>query len=40
LAIGVSAGGLIQLYRIGDSGAKAVWGSTADLPEQSGHGDG
>lgn len=25
LAIAVSAGALIQLYRIGDSGAKAVW---------------
>jgi hypothetical protein len=36
LAIGVSTGGVIQLYRIGDSGAKAVWGTTADLPERSG----
>jgi hypothetical protein len=31
-AIGVSTGGVVQLYRIGDSGARAVWGSTADLP--------
>lgn len=26
LAIGVSTGGVVQLYRIGDSGAQAVWG--------------
>lgn len=38
LAIGVSTGGVVQLVRIGDSGAKAVWGSTADLPVQSGSG--
>jgi hypothetical protein len=38
LAIGVSTGGVIQLYRIGDSGAKAVWGNTADLPARSGSG--
>jgi len=30
VAIGVSAGGVVQLYRIGDSGAKAEWtGRTA-----------
>jgi hypothetical protein len=40
LAIAVSSGGMIQLYRIGESGAKAVWGSTADLPARSGGGDG
>jgi hypothetical protein len=40
LAIGVSTGGVVQLIRIGDSGAKAVWGSTADLPVQSGSGGG
>lgn len=40
LAIGVSTGGVVQLVRIGDSGAKAVWGSTADLPVQSGSGGG
>jgi hypothetical protein len=38
LAIGISTGGIVQLVRIGDSGAKAVWGSTADLPAQSGSG--
>ena len=28
LAVGVAAGGVVQLYRIGDSGAKSVWGNT------------
>jgi hypothetical protein len=27
-AVAVAVGGLIQLYRIGDSGAQAVWGDT------------
>jgi len=28
LAVGISVGGVVQLYRIGDSGAKSVWGNT------------
>jgi hypothetical protein len=28
LAIAVAVGGVVQLYRIGDSGAKTVWGGT------------
>jgi hypothetical protein len=28
LAVAVAAGGVVQLYRIGDSGAKSVWGNT------------
>jgi len=28
IAVGVSVGGVVQLYRIGDSGAKSVWGNT------------
>jgi hypothetical protein len=40
LAIGVSAGGVVQLYRIGDSGAKAVWSGVADLPVRGGSGGG
>lgn len=28
VAVGVAAGGVVQLYRIGDSGAKSVWGNT------------
>jgi heme A synthase len=28
VAVGVAAGGVVQLYRIGDSGAKSVWGDT------------
>jgi hypothetical protein len=38
LAVFVSVGGLVQLYRIGDSGAKAVWSGVADQPVQSGSG--
>jgi hypothetical protein len=36
LAIAVSVGGIVQLYRIGDSGAKAVWGGVADQPVHGG----
>jgi hypothetical protein len=28
VAVGVAVGGVVQLYRIGDSGAKSVWGNT------------
>ena len=28
IAVGVSVGGVVQLYRIGDSGAKSVWDNT------------
>jgi hypothetical protein len=40
LAIAVATGGVVQLVRIGDSGAKAVWGSTADLPDRTTSGGG
>jgi hypothetical protein len=36
LAVGVSVGGVTELYRIGESGAKAVWGGIANLPDRSG----
>jgi hypothetical protein len=32
VAIGVSTGTSIQLYRIGESGAKAAWGGVVDAP--------
>ena len=36
VAIAVATGTMVQLYRIGDSGAHAVWGGVADLPARSG----
>ncbi len=36
VAIAVSTGVSVQLYRIGQSGAKAVWSGVADLPPQGG----
>ena len=29
LAVAVAAANLVQVYRVGDSGAKAVWGDSA-----------
>lgn len=36
MAIGVSVGAMVQLYRIGDSGASAVWNYVHDLPSRGG----
>ncbi|MDT4951239.1 MAG: hypothetical protein QOJ37_3834 [Pseudonocardiales bacterium] len=38
IALAVSAGGVVQLYRIGDSGSKAVWGGIAEQPARGGGG--
>ncbi|MEU7923818.1 DUF2231 domain-containing protein [Micromonospora sp. NPDC049801] len=37
LAVVVAAANLVQVYRVGDSGAKAVWGNTPAA--SAGHGD-
>ncbi|MGW2626946.1 DUF2231 domain-containing protein [Micromonospora taraxaci] len=37
LAVVVAASNLVQVYRVGDSGAKAVWGNTPAA--STGHGD-
>lgn len=40
LAVVVAAGNLVQIYRVGDSGAKAVWGDTPAASAGQGDGDG
>ncbi len=39
LAVVVATANLVQLYRIGDSGAKAVWGDTPAATAEHGEGD-
>ncbi|SBT51334.1 DUF2231 domain-containing protein [Micromonospora auratinigra] len=39
LAVVVAAGNLVQVYRVGDSGAKAVWGDTPAATAGQGDGD-
>ncbi|MFG2053846.1 DUF2231 domain-containing protein [Micromonospora sp. NPDC048930] len=40
LAVVVAAANLVQLYRVGDTGAKAVWGNTPAATAGHGEGDG
>ncbi|MFR9775876.1 DUF2231 domain-containing protein [Micromonospora sp. MS34] len=40
LAVVVAAANLVQVYRVGDSGAKAVWGDTPAATARHGGGDG
>lgn len=40
LAVVVAAANLVQVYRVGDSGAKAVWGDTPAATAKGGDGDG
>lgn len=39
LAVVVAAANLVQVYRVGDSGAKAVWGDTPAATAKGGDGD-
>lgn len=36
IAVGVSVGAMVQLIRVGDSGAQAVWNGIANLPKRGG----
>lgn len=40
LALAVAAANLVQVYRVGDSGAKAVWGDTPAATAKGGDDDG